>query len=168
MATKDETIRKTTRRLYRLLNKHARLEAIPLQLRDDTHITHRELHAIEAIGERSPLNVTELGAHFGVTKSAASQMISKLTAKGLVSKTYAAHSSKEYRLSLTELGQLAFRRHERMHDKHMSDLVARLGAFTLSQLATASDMLEVIEAVVDDRIEKRLGSQQGRHATTQG
>lgn len=157
METKEDIIREVTRKLFRLLNKHTRLESLPVRLSDGTELTHRELHAIEAMGGCSPINVTDLGAHFGVTKSAASQMVTKLVAKGLVRKSYAEHSNKEYQLTLTKLGREAFQFHEHIHGEHLLDLITRLGAFSLSQVATISVMLEVMETVVDERIEHRMG-----------
>ena len=157
METKDEIIRETTRRLFRLLNKHAQLEALPINLRDGTDLTHRELHVLDAIGEHAQHSVVDVGVCLGVTKSAASQMISKLSKKGLVEKHYAAHSNKEYRLRLTKIGKEAFMLHKRVHGEHMMDVVARLEAFSLSQIATVSVVLEVMESVVDERMKERLG-----------
>ena len=157
METKEEIINDITRRLFRLLNKHARLEALPVQLGDGTTLTHRELHVIEAIGQAEHLNITDLGGHFGVTKSAASQMVSKLAKKGLVRKTCPPHTNKEYQLTLTDAGKGAFGLHKRIHGEHMTDIISRLGAFSLSQIATISVMLEAMESVVDERVATRLG-----------
>lgn len=156
METKEDLVREMSRRLFRILNKHSRLEAMPARFDEGIEITHRELHVIQAIGERKGINITELGSHFGITKSAASQMVTKLVNKGFVKKESAAHSNKELQLAPTELGWKAFRIHEKFHEQHMADIVARLGAFTLSQIATASVLLEVMENVVDERL-----SQQG-------
>jgi DNA-binding MarR family transcriptional regulator len=157
METKDDIIQETTRRLFRLLNKHAQLEALPVSLRDGTNLTHRELHVLDAIGEHAQNSVSDVGDRLGVTKSAASQMISKLTKKGLVEKHYASNSNKEYRLRLTGTGKEAFLLHKRVHGKHMVDIIARLETFSLSQIATVSVVLEVMENVVDERMRERLG-----------
>jgi DNA-binding MarR family transcriptional regulator len=160
METKNDIIQETTRRLFRLLNKHAQLEALPVRLRDGTELTHRELHVLDAVGKHAENNISDIGVHLGVTKSAASQMISKLTKKWLVEKRYASHSNKEYRLCLTKLGKEAFQLHNRVHGEHMSDVVDRLEMFSLSQIATVSVVLEVMENVVNDRMKTFLGQQQ--------
>ena len=117
--------------------------------------THRELHAIQAIGENERINITELGTYFGVTKSAASQMITKLARKGFVEKESSAHNSKELQLTLTRLGRRAFELHEKFHGEHMADLVESLGAFSLSEIETTAVLLDVIESVVDERLSRR-------------
>lgn len=155
MENKEDLVREISRRLFRILNKHSRLEATPARLDEGLEITHRELHVIQAIGERKGINITELGSHFGITKSAASQLITKLVQKGFVKKESAAHSNKELQITPTEMGWKAFRIHEKFHEQHMADIVDRLGAFTLSQIATASVLLEVLENVVDEHLSQR-------------
>jgi DNA-binding MarR family transcriptional regulator len=159
METKNDIIREASQTLYRLLNKHSQLEALPVYLHDGIMITHRELHVIQAIGEKSPVNITDLGTHFGVSKSAISQMVSKLAAKSLIEKNLSSHSNKEFELSLTNLGSEAFQIHEKNHGEHMSDLINRLNAFSLTQIATMSVILETMENAVDERIEKRIGKE---------
>ncbi|MBN2123245.1 MAG: MarR family transcriptional regulator [Deltaproteobacteria bacterium] len=155
METKEDLIREISRKLFRILNKHGRLEALPFRFSEDLEITHRELHVIQVIGEAKRINITELGTYFGVTKSAASQMVTKLVKRGFVEKGSAAHSNKELQLTLTPQGREAFRMHEQFHGQHMAEVVERLGGFSLSQIATASVLLEILENVVDDRLAER-------------
>jgi DNA-binding MarR family transcriptional regulator len=156
MSSKEDLVREMSRRLFRILNKHARLEEMPFRVDEDMEVTHRELHAIQAIGENKQINITDLGAYFGVTKSAASQMASKLARKGLVEKETSVHSNKELQLTLTRLGWRAFELHERFHGDHLTDIVERLGAFSLSQIETTAVLLDVLEGVVDERLSQRM------------
>jgi DNA-binding MarR family transcriptional regulator len=152
MESKEEIVGKMSRELFRILNKHARLEAMPVSFDEGIKASHRELHAIQAIGENKKINITDLGTYFGVTKSAASQMAAKLVKKGFVQKEHSAHSNKELQLTLTDLGWRAFRLHEKFHGDHMADIVERLSVFSLSQIETASVLLDVLESVVDERL----------------
>lgn len=152
MDSKEEIVGKMSRELFRILNKHARLEAMPVSFDEGVEATHRELHAIQAIGENRQINITDLGTYFGVTKSAASQMATKLGKKGFVQKEHSAHSNKELQLTLTELGWRAFRLHEKFHGDHMADVVKRLSAFSLSQIEMTSVLLDVLESFVDERL----------------
>ncbi|MEZ4528735.1 MAG: MarR family winged helix-turn-helix transcriptional regulator [Desulfobacterales bacterium] len=120
-------------------------------------ITTKEIHTIQAIGENEQINITGVAAHFGVTKSAASQIVAKLVEKGFVKKAYAAHSNREIELSLTELGWLAFHAHERFHGKDMAHITERMGAFSLSQIATISVLFDVIENIMDERLSRKSG-----------
>jgi DNA-binding MarR family transcriptional regulator len=155
MESKASIIGNAMRTLLRVLNKHAQLEAVPVRLQDGTSITHKELHALEAIGETTCINITDLGEKSGVTKSAASQMVTRLAGKGLVRKQRAEDNNKEYQLELTPAGYEAFRLHERIHGEHLADVMARLDVFSLSQIATMSMILDVLEGVVDARIETK-------------
>ena len=154
METKEDLIKDISRKLLRIINKHSRIEELPIVFDEGVEATPREIHTIQAIGDNKQINITDVGAYFGVTKSAASQIITKLTEKGFVEKEYAVNSNKEGQLSLTQLGWQAYHAHERIHGKHMDDLIARLGAFSLSQIATTSVLLDVIESVVDERLKR--------------
>ncbi len=59
-------------------------------------------------------------------------------------------------LSLTELGWLAFKSHEEFHGKDMPEVVKRLSAFSISQVATLSVLLETISGIMEKRLNKRL------------
>ncbi len=152
METKQDLIKIVTRQLMRILNKHSRMEKHSIRFDEGVEMSPKEIHTIQAIGEHEQINITGVAAHFGITKSAASQMVAKLAEKGFVKKGPAVHSGKELQLSLTDLGRRAFHAHERLHGAHMADLMNRLGAFTLQQVASTSALLEVIESVVDDRL----------------
>jgi DNA-binding MarR family transcriptional regulator len=110
---------------------------------------------VEAVGEQEPLSITQLAFHFGITKSAASQMVSKLVKRGFVVKRQAVQSNKEFELSLTPLGWEVFAAHERFHGKDMAELVGRLSAFSLSQIATLSVLLEALAGVMDKRLDEK-------------
>ncbi len=152
METKEDIIKDLLYKLMRIINKRSRIETLRIRFDDDLELTPREIHTIEAIGKAENINVKELGDRFGVTKSAASQSVSKLERRGLVFKEPAAHSNKELRVRLTDSGWSAFHAHERHHEKHMADLVAKLETFSLSQIATTSVLLETIEDVMDSRL----------------
>ena len=152
METKEDMIKDLLRKLMQIVNKRTRIEALRIRFDDGVEATPKEIHAIEVIGGHENINVKELGDHFGFSKSAASQLVSRLEKKGFVGKEQSAHSQKELRLFLTDLGWKAFHAHERFHQEHMAQLVTRLEAFSLSQLATTSVLLEVIENAMDDRL----------------
>ena len=152
MDTKKDLIRTAIRQLLRIANKYGRIERLPIQVEDGVVITTREVHTIQAIGERDEMSVTDVAAHFGVTKSAASQIISRLEKKGFLEKMQLPHNNKELRLSLTDLGWRAFEAHERFHGKDFAKLVSHLEAYPMQQIATLSVLLEAIGTIMDDRL----------------
>lgn len=155
MENKEDIVNSITRQLMRIINKHGRIEKIPVRLAEGIEVTPSEGHSIQAIGEYQSINVTDLGTHFGVTKSAASQIVTKLSKKGLVKKSVSEHSCKELRLELTDMGRQAFEAIQKSRGQHFASIVSRLGAFPLSQVATATVLLSVIEDVMDERLAKR-------------
>lgn len=80
---------------------------IPLHLSDT--------HTIVAIGKHANINVVNLSRLQGISRSAASQMVSKLVKRGLVKKDISPQTDNEVSLTLTERGQEVFSAHERQH-----------------------------------------------------
>ncbi len=157
METKEDLIKDTIHALLRVAKMYARIEEMPISLDGDKEVTTREAHTIQAIGENEPMTVTGLAQYFGITKSAASQMVSKLAKKGFLLKNQSVQSAKEYELSLTSLGWLAFHAHEQFHGRDMTVLVERLSGFSLSQIATLSVMLEAIGSLMSRRLDQSSG-----------
>ncbi len=152
MENTEEFILATIRQFVRVARKYADAENLPIPVEGHGEISTREAHIIEAVGDTPEINITALANRFGVSKSAASQMISKLAQKGFVDKSASPHSNKEYLLTLTELGWRGFAAHEHFHGRDLARLKARLGAFSLSQVATLSVLLEAIDDVMDARL----------------
>lgn len=155
METKEELIKSTIHQLLRIAKKYARIEGLPIPVDQDTEITTAEAHTIQAVGESDRMRVQDLATHFGISKSAASQMVARLIKKGFVVKNPSLHSNKEFPLSLTDLGWKAFRAHEQLHGRDFDELVNRLSAFSLSQIATISVLLETVGSVMDERLAER-------------
>ncbi len=155
METKDELIRSTIRQLLRIAKKYARIEGLPIPVDENTAITTAEAHTIQAVGEGDQMRVLDIANHFGISKSAASQMVARLIKKGFLAKNPSIHSNKEFPLSLTDLGWKAFHAHEQCHGKDFDELVNRLSAFSLSQIATISVLLETVGSVMDERLVER-------------
>jgi len=152
METKDDLILGTVRQLQRVAAKYARIEELPIPVEDGIEVTTREAHTIEAVGNRQQMSVTDVATAFGITKSAASQMVSKLCDKGFLEKKQAPHSNKEFQLTLTSLGRKAFDAHARFHGEDKEALMERLRGYSLSQIATISVLLEAIGEVMDNRL----------------
>lgn len=153
--TKEELIKSTIQQLLRIAKKYSRIEGLHVPVGEGMDITTAEAHTIQAVGEGEQMRVLDIATHFGISKSAASQMVSKLIRKGFLEKRQSLHNSKEFPLSLTELGWQAFRAHERFHGKDLAELLNRLNAFSLSQIATISVLLEAIRNVMDERLSEK-------------
>ena len=155
METKEELIKDPIRKLLRVTKMYARIEEQPIPVEKGVAVTTREAHTIQAVGENEHMSVTQVADHFGITKSGASQMVSKLNKRGFLNKKQAAHSSKEFELTLTLLGWKAFRAHEQFHGRDFSNLIDSLNAFSHSQIATLSVLLEALGGVMEQRLSQR-------------
>lgn len=152
METKENVINDMVKKLQRIINTQLRIEELHVIYDEGIEVTPAEIHTIETIGKHEGISVTGVADSFGVTKSATSQLVSKLKKKGFVKVILSPRSNKEYELFLTEWGWRAFYAHEAMHGKHLADLVARIDAFTLEQISTTSMLLGIVENVVKERL----------------
>jgi len=140
-------------RFMQAAGKYAQVEMLPIRVDDEHEVTTREAHVIEAIGNASVINVTMLSSHFAVTRSAASQMVSKLINRGFVRKEFAPSSAKEYRLFLTDLGCKAYDAHDHLHGQERKALFEKLASFAPSELAVLSSVFEALTSVMDVRLQ---------------
>ena len=149
----EKQIKNMISKMLRIVNKLSRVEKQPIVLDNGQVLSTKEIHTIQVVGENKIINVTEVGAHFGVTKGAASQMISRLVSKGFIAKVVSSHSNKEYELSLTGKGKIAFDAHERYHGKELRELIKHLKQFELDQLMISEQVFDALEITIDKRLE---------------
>ncbi len=82
---------------------------IPLHLSDT--------HTIVAIGKHTNINIVNLSRLQGISRSAASQMVSKLVKRGFVKKEISPKTDNEIVLTLTETGKNIYYTHEKQHQQ---------------------------------------------------
>ena len=152
MKTPDDQLRSLWRKAIEMASLYARIEEQPIAFGDGLQVTPREIHTIHLIGSRKRVNVTDVGRHFYVSKSAASQMVTKLVKKGYVRKVHAVDSNKEYVLDLTEKGLEAFKVHARFHKKHMTVFRAKMSAFSEAQIEQVEAVLGIVRSVIQDQL----------------
>lgn len=153
MEAREELIKSAIRELLRISKKYQRIEKMPILVSEGVEITTQEAHTIQAVGEQENISVTGVALHFGVTKSAASQVVARLAKKGFLLKGQALDNNKELQLTLTELGWRAFHAHEQFHGEDLTYLIERLSVFPLQQIAVLSVMLETISSVMGARLD---------------
>ena len=82
MESKEDIIKVCIRSFLRTAKMYARIEEMPIPIHEGLVVTTREAHTIQAVGDQGAMSVTEVATHFGITKSAASQMVSRLVNRG--------------------------------------------------------------------------------------
>ena len=150
----QELKKKVINSLMQVTRKFAEVETLPIAVTDDVSVSTREAHAIESIGESRCINVTQIADHFGFTKSAASQLVSKLTRQGFVVKKQAGHSNKELQLSLTPLGWQAFEAHAKMHGMDLQQVLDTMESVEINVLIQLNELLVRLNSIMDDRLTK--------------
>jgi len=150
----QELKKKIVNNLMQVTRKFAEVETFPIKVTDEISVSTREAHAIESIGENRCVNVTEVANYFGFTKSAASQLISKLTRQGFVAKKQAGHSNKELQLSLTSLGWQAFEAHAKMHGRDLKQVLETMDSVEISVLIKLNELLGNMNTIMDGRLTK--------------
>lgn len=132
---------------------YSKIETMEKQPRDfgtGDLLTNSEIHTIAAIGSHEAVNVTSLARHFGISKSAASQMVRRLVEGGLVEKHNDAKNDKEnLRLRLTPRGKIAYIGHEHYHAKLDEQMLKNIGPMSGEDIRKLERFNAAIEAAMD-------------------
>ena len=156
MDDKTKIIKDLIGKFQATARKYCQSETSPIRVNEDVTVSTREVHMIQAIGDSKNIGVTELARVFGTSKSAASQLVSRLAKKEFLKKRPARANNKEVRLVLTELGWEAYKAHARIHRDDMAYLEGRLQTFSLSQIAVTAVMFEALDEIMAQRLAKQI------------
>jgi DNA-binding MarR family transcriptional regulator len=140
----------------RIWSKMNVLENLPYNFGVDEPLFLSEIHTIQAIGKTPENNVRIIAETLGVTPSAASQAITKLTKRGLVRKIRGIRNEKEVSLKLTQLGLVAYNNHEEVHAKTYARIIEQIGTLNEEERTTMERVFSAFESVYDDSIEERI------------
>ena len=130
------------------------MENIPNNFGVNESLTFSEIHAIQAIGNTPENNVRIIADILGVTPSAASQVITRLTKRGLVRKVRGIRNEKEVSLELTKNGRVAYRSHEEIHEQTYARIVGQIGTLSAEERASMARIFSAFESVYEERIEE--------------
>ncbi|MGC9194745.1 MAG: hypothetical protein ACP5IL_04730 [Syntrophobacteraceae bacterium] len=100
METREESIKTAIHQVMRIAGKYSRIERMPIQVDPNVVVSTAEVHTTEAIGESDQMRGIDVSSYFGISKSAASQMLSRFNCNGLSSKKRFPSNNKEFRLTL--------------------------------------------------------------------
>ncbi len=149
----DQSVRDLYRIWMRMINKLNESENIPRRFGIDTPLYPSEIHTLQVIGDNPACNVREVAALLGITPGAASQTITKLARRDLVSKVRGLKNEKEVHLELTTLGRTAYDTHETVHEQVFQNIASRIGPLTAENKVLLTHILHAMESVYHERIE---------------
>ena len=133
----------------RIINKFKTLEKIPIDHGTGHLLYASEINTLEIIGKSPGINVTELAKRKGVTKGAVSQIVTKLEKKQLITKFKDPENEKVVLLRLDKKGKIAFKNHEKFHEKYDSAIIKKLKEMSFEQIALVTNTFEILEETVD-------------------
>ena len=105
-----------------------------------------EIHTIVVIGQQSDININLLAKIRHISKSAASQLISKLVSKQLVRKQR-CNDNKTVGLSLTNAGQAIFNIHDTQQKYIVEQLQAVFSGYSQREIALIIGFMKDVEDV---------------------
>ena len=118
-----------------------------------------DTHTIVAIGKHPNINIISLSRLQGISRSAASQMVSKLVRRGFVKKEVSPKTVNEISLFLTETGQEVYHAHERQHQwlkEKLADIFEKYPENTIDLLMKiGGDIIGVWEILQNEKQTER-------------
>ena len=105
-------------------------------------------HVIKgAIHQNQPINLVGLSKVRGISRSAVTQMVSRLESKGLLIKVPNESNRQEMLLSLTRAGQKIYQVHQKQHAYLEKKVMAVLQAYPQDFLANLEAMMADLEKI---------------------
>jgi DNA-binding MarR family transcriptional regulator len=131
----------------KIMNRMSDIEGIPVDSGAGTALFPSEIHTLQVIRLCSGITVSGLADAMGITKSAASQMTRRLVEKRFCEKVRLPGNEREVRLTLTTVGEAAFRGHEQHHGwirRRIREEVGELGEEEYVLLAGVFEALNTV------------------------
>lgn len=145
--------------LLRIVGKFETLHSRPHDFGIGAALYPAEVHTLQCVGDHPGLNLTALAQRQGVTKGAASQMVKKLEAKGLLTKATSKGNDKETVLALTSTGAKAREGHNRFHEAINEQVLARMGPINTDSFRHYAMINAIIEQFLDDLLSEHRRQQ---------
>lgn len=149
MATSSDIIQ-VSETWIRILNKMDAIEKCPKDFGSGDLLHCSEIHTLMGIGMHKDITATELAGFLGISKSAISQMITRLVEKDLVEKHQNPENGKEMFLRLSAKGMVAYLGHEQYHAKIYTRMNEKLGPMSDEQFRFLLKILHAVEETIDE------------------
>jgi DNA-binding MarR family transcriptional regulator len=105
-----------------------------------------EVHILEMIGKRKGITASEIAGLMGVTKGAVSQVIAKLSEKGLIERTPRSDNAKVQDIHMTQKGIAAMADHDKHEEKLVRSVMAELKNCGTEEIER---FIGIVDAVAD-------------------
>jgi DNA-binding MarR family transcriptional regulator len=145
-------IAKIVEQFSRIFLKFQILDKNPVTLENNVKLFSSEAHVIEAVGKNYGNTVTSLCRYFGITKSAASQVVSRVVRKGCIERSGRPDNAKEIILSLTPAGWQAFYYHESLNAAFAKEIALIRAKYTDEEADVFMRILNDVEMLFERSI----------------
>lgn len=150
-----EKIEKIAEQSELLIHKYTQYESISRDYGLGYEMTMNEIHTVAFVGNNKGLNLKTLADGMGVTKGAASQTISKLVKKGLITKERSEKSEAQICLSLTSEGRKAYEGHLEHHRKSGKKWYGALLELTEQEIDNFLNVCAYLNNALDEELKEK-------------
>lgn len=145
--TKEEVFAEMMDKIYTFSILSTKYQNIPRVYGSGPALYMAEAHLLQHIGDHpGGITVTELSKISGKSKSAISQMISKLIAKGMVLKGKTADNRKNVIVTLTEQGTSVYQYHTWLDQRNYNNYQEKASEFTTFDMKKTSALFDILIA----------------------
>lgn len=141
----DDKIDRLCDSFNQMVNHYGQLEKEFHTYEAGTSLHLSDTHTIVAIGKNANINISNLAKLQGISRSAVSQMVSKLVKRGFVRKDISLQTDNEVVLSLTETGEKVFNAHKKQHERlkeKLAEIFAKYPDDTIDVLMRISSEIQ--------------------------
>jgi len=103
-----------------------------------------EAHTVRMIGREPKITITEIANQTRKTKSAVSQMIDKLSGKGILEKIKDPEDNRRMILKLTDKGKIIYEFHEALDKENYKKVLDKMEGVNVSDMKAGSKVIEQI------------------------
>jgi DNA-binding MarR family transcriptional regulator len=115
-----------------------------LSARQGLELSVPQFRALRFVGRRPGISLSDLAAHLGTTRPAASRLVDRLLEVGLLDRAVDPSDRRQVALALTERGQLAL---QGAHAAAQARMAERLGGLTPDELGRCAQALATLRAL---------------------
>lgn len=162
---RDDTLENLCDFFNQTVNQYAKFEKETHCFGTDVPLHLSDTHTIVAIGKHPDINIITLSRLQGISRSAASQMVSKLVKRGFVKKEVSPKTDNEVLLNLTEAGEKVYCAHEAQHQWLRGKLAAVFEKYPDGTIELLMELGADITAIWESmRNDREFWEQGARHA----
>ncbi|MGG7144466.1 MarR family transcriptional regulator [Clostridium nigeriense] len=126
---------------YKALEKTQHFSSI------DCTLSISEVHTVVDIAKNPDSNLLSLSIIQGISRSAVTQMITKLEKKELVEKQSSSNKKNEYKLVLTAKGKDVFKEHQFQQDYITNEILNVLNSYPSEAISYVESLMEEIKII---------------------